>query len=106
MDQKYRDLNQKFMEVQGMYEARPSRPEDTELIKTLQDEILQREADLKKAAEDMKFYKLELINREQSFNNMFGNNPSVGLMNPMQAVTKVGKMPAQQFKEMPVRRKT
>ena len=106
MDQKYRDLNQKFMEVQGMYEGRPSRPEDTELIKKLQDEIMQREADLKKAAEDMKFYKLELINREQSFNNMFGNNPSVGLMNPMQAVTKVGKMPAQQFKEMPVRRKT
>lgn len=107
MDQKYRDLNQKFIEVQGMYEGRPSRPEDTELIKKLQDEILQREADLKKAAEDMKFYKLELINREQSFNNMFGNNPSVGLMNPMQAVGKVAKMPANQFKEMPQnRRKT
>ena len=56
-----------------MYEGRPSRPEDTSLIKQLQDEIMQREADLKKAAEDMKFYKLELINREQSFNNMFGN---------------------------------
>ena len=32
MDQKYRDLNQKFVELQGMYENRPSRPEDTELI--------------------------------------------------------------------------
>ena len=31
----------------------------------------------------MKFYKLELINREHTFNNMFGNNPNVGLMNPM-----------------------
>ena len=31
----------------------------------------------------MKFYKLELINREHSYNNMFGNNPNVGLMNPM-----------------------
>lgn len=55
---------------------------------------MQREADLKKAAEDMKFYKLELINREHSYNNMFGNNPNVGLMNPMQAATKVGKMPS------------
>lgn len=35
MDQKYRDLNQKFTEVQSMYEQRPSRPEDTELIKKL-----------------------------------------------------------------------
>ena len=33
MDQKYRDLNQKFLEQQSMYEQRPSRPEDTELIK-------------------------------------------------------------------------
>ena len=41
---------------------------------------------IKKAAEDMKFYKLELINREHSYNNMFGNNPNVGLMNPMGGV--------------------
>ena len=39
----------------------------------------------------MKFYKLELINREHTFNNMFGNNPNVGLINPMQAATKVGR---------------
>ena len=30
----------------------------------------------------MKFYKLELINREQSYNAMFGAQPSVGLMQP------------------------
>ena len=93
MDQKYRDLNEKFIELQSLYEGRPARPEDTELIAKLQEEIVQKEADLKKAAEDMKFYKLELINREHTFNNMFGNNPSVGLMNPMQAATKVGKLP-------------
>ena len=83
MDQKYRTLNEKFVELQGMYDGRPSRPEDLELIKQVQDEIVQKEAELKKAAEDMKFYKLELINREHSYNNMFGNNPNVGLMNPV-----------------------
>ena len=93
MDQKYRDLSQKFGELQGLYETRPSRPEDKDLIQKLQDEIVAKEADLKKAAEDMKFYKLELINREHTFNNMFGNNPNVGLVNPMQAQTRVGKMP-------------
>ena len=65
-----------------MYDGRPSRPEDTDLIKTLQDEVLAKEAAIKKAAEDMKFYKLELINREQSYNNMFGNNPNVGVIMP------------------------
>ena len=56
-----------------------------ELVKTLQDDVLTREQALKKAAEDMKFYKLELINREQSYNGMFGTNPNVGIMNPMGA---------------------
>jgi hypothetical protein len=44
---------------------------------------------LKKAAEDMKFYKLELINREQSYNQMFGTNPNVGVLNPV-GVAKAG----------------
>jgi hypothetical protein len=43
---------------------------------------VQNEAAIKKAAEDMRFYKLELINREQSYNAMFGANPQVGLIMP------------------------
>ena len=31
----------------------------------------------------MKFYKLELINREESYNQMFGSKPNVGVLNPM-----------------------
>ena len=31
----------------------------------------------------MKFYKLELINREESFNKMFGSNPNIGVLNPL-----------------------
>ena len=68
MDQKYKQLSERFMELQELYEQRPSRPEDLELIKQLQEEIVQKDNALKKAAEDMKFYKLELINREQSYN--------------------------------------
>jgi len=44
---------------------------------------------LKKAAEDMKKYKLELENREFSYNKMFGTNPNVGFVNPIVA----GKTP-------------
>jgi len=43
---------------------------------------------IKKAAEDMRFYKLELINREQSYNAMFGAQPNVGLMNPNERLQK------------------
>lgn len=76
-------LSDKFLELQELYENRPSRPEDLEMIRQLQEEIVQKDNLLKKAAEDMKFYKLELINREDSFNKMFGTNPNVGVLNPL-----------------------
>jgi len=80
MDQKYSHLNARYLELSDLYEARPARPEDLELIQQLQETIVQNEAAIKKAAEDMRFYKLELINREQSYNAMFGANPQVGLI--------------------------
>jgi hypothetical protein len=33
MDQKYKQLSEKFAELQELYESRPSRPEDLEMIK-------------------------------------------------------------------------
>lgn len=35
MDQKYKLLNDKFLELQDLYENRPSRPEDLEMIRQL-----------------------------------------------------------------------
>ena len=31
----------------------------------------------------MKFYKLELVNREESFNKVFSRQPNVGVLNPL-----------------------
>ncbi len=33
MDQKYKQLSERFAELQELYEGRPSRPEDLELIR-------------------------------------------------------------------------
>jgi hypothetical protein len=33
MDQKYRQLSDRFLELQELYENRPSRPEDLEMIR-------------------------------------------------------------------------
>lgn len=35
MDQKYRQLNDRFMEITELYDQRPARPEDLELIQNL-----------------------------------------------------------------------
>lgn len=48
------------------------------MIRDQNEQIEQKDAFIKKQEDDMKFYKLELINREQSYNQMFGNNPTVG----------------------------
>ena len=48
----------------------------------------------------MKFYKLELINREQSYNQMFGTTPNVGVLNPVSAA-KVGATGAKQMTVAP-----
>ncbi len=55
-----------------------------ELIRQLQEQCKEKDAQLKKAAEDMKFYKLELINREQSYNKVFGSKPVIGVFNPLE----------------------
>ena len=39
----------------------------------------------------MKFYKLELVNREENFNKMFGTNPTVGVLNPLAPKPTTGK---------------
>ncbi len=38
---------------------------------------MQKDAFIKKQEDDMKFYKLELINREQNYNQMFGQKGNV-----------------------------
>jgi len=85
LDQKYTHLEEKYEELQELYDKRPSKAEDIDLIKQLQEQYKEKEAQLKKAAEDMKFYKLELINREDNYNKVFGNKPVVGFYNSLTA---------------------
>ena len=48
------------------------------MLRDLNEQIVQKDAFIKKQEDDMKFYKLELINREQSYNQMFGTTPTIG----------------------------
>lgn len=38
---------------------------------------------VKRLMDEMQFYKLELVNREQNYNKVFGVQPTVGIMNPI-----------------------
>ena len=83
-DEKCYEWEQKYAELNEIFENRPSRPEDLELIQQLSADNQIKEEALKKAIDDLKFYKLELVNREDNYNKMFGANPLVGVLNPLQ----------------------
>lgn len=48
MNEKYNQLNDRYIELQELYENRPSRPEDLEMIKDLNEQIVQKDAFIKK----------------------------------------------------------
>ncbi|KEG11004.1 hypothetical protein DQ04_03071100 [Trypanosoma grayi] len=72
-----RELQAALEELRYRYEYRESRPEDVAMINRLMKEGRQKDQTLKKAINDMKMYKLELINREENYNKVFGRRPLV-----------------------------
>ena len=74
----------RYEDLKILFDQRPSRIEDIETIKMLKKEIMVREDEIKKLHEHMKFFKLELINREQNYNKIFNANPHIGVLNPLE----------------------
>jgi len=100
-EEKCFDWEQKYTELNDIFENRPSRPEDLEMIQHLSTDNIQKEEALKKAVEDLKFYKLELVNREENFNKMFGANPNVGVFNPLQKKNQNGPVQTGPLSQQP-----
>lgn len=73
-------LRLKIQDIQNKYDQRESREEDIERIRVVEEENIMMRKELKKLMKDVQFYKLELVNREQNFNKMFGSKPVVGNM--------------------------
>lgn len=82
LEENVSSLQQRIVELQYMYENRPSRPEDVEQIRGLEREVRDREAAFNQLRDEMQYYKLELVNREQNYNKVFGvSGPNIGVVN-------------------------
>lgn len=68
-------LKNALNELQFKYDFRESRSEDVELINRFMQENSELKKKLESAYNDMKFFKLELINREENYNKLFGRRP-------------------------------
>lgn len=91
-----KDAERRFEELDSRYQNRPSRPEDVEKIEILERENEQAMRDVTRMKEELVYFKRELINREENFNQRFatggalgGANPTVGVMN---VLTKKNRM--------------
>lgn len=84
-DKKYTQLEARYQEISQLYDDRPSRSEDLDLLRRLKKACEMKDEQLLKAQEDMKKYKLLLENREESYNKMFGTKPQAGVLNPNKA---------------------
>ena len=76
-------LEDQVQNLTNMYENRPSRPEDIEQIRGLERDVRDRENAFTQLRDEMQFYKLELANREQNYNKVFGASPNIGVLNPV-----------------------
>lgn len=70
-------------EITNQYNNRPSKRDDLVAMENYKREIAENKQEINKAKEQMKFYKLELINREKNYNQIFGANPNIGVLNPL-----------------------
>jgi chromosome segregation ATPase len=74
---KIKQLQRVTADLEYKYANRESREEDVQKINQLLKEAKEKDEALLKAYNDMKFYKLELVNREENYNKTFGRTPTV-----------------------------
>jgi hypothetical protein len=71
-------LHHALSTLQYRFDHREPRAEDVARIRELEEYGVQAEKTKRKAIEEMKYYKLELLNREENYNKTFGRSPMVG----------------------------
>lgn len=58
-----RMMEEEYQELKQLFDDRPSREQDLRMIQKLQNLLQEREDELKKAWQALKYYKLQLVNR-------------------------------------------
>ena len=97
--QRIRLMQEEYDELKQLFDDRPSKEEDMRLIQKLQQLLEQREEELKRAWQELKFFKLELINRENNYNKMFNANPNIGILDPFEAKTVLFELSLENAKQ-------
>jgi|TARA_B110000090_G_scaffold209292_1_gene265423 hypothetical protein len=71
MEQMHDELMANYQELKQRFLNRESKPEDLERIAMLEQLMVSKDEEIKRVKEEMRYFKLELLNREENFNSKF-----------------------------------
>ncbi|KAH8958832.1 hypothetical protein BDL97_06G048100 [Sphagnum fallax] len=77
MEESQAKMQAKCDKLQVRFENREPRPEDLAQIGALKEAIEKKDAAIKRKQVENNQIKLELLNREETYNKLFGNTPKV-----------------------------
>ena len=66
--------------MQMRWQNRESRPEDLARIAQLEREMVEKDELVARTREEMLYFKREMLNREENYNQKFNRQPNVGVM--------------------------
>ncbi|KDR07715.1 hypothetical protein L798_02631 [Zootermopsis nevadensis] len=88
--QKLNYLAKLIQESEQKYKNRESRKEDLDIIAHLKQALEERDREVTCLTEEKRFCQLELMNRESTYNHLFGVQPIIGVLDPLHHHRKKG----------------
>lgn len=77
---KLREAHNAYLNLENRWKSRESRPEDIARISQLEEEMVAKDELVARTKEEMLYFKREMLNREDNYNQKFNRNPVVGVM--------------------------
>ncbi len=74
------DMTAEFRALEKRYHNRESREEDIARIQQLMNEMVEKDELVLRTKEEMMYFKREMLNREENYNQKFGKSPNIGVM--------------------------
>lgn len=89
-EDKLRDAGKAYKILEDRYKNRESRPEDVARISQLEKEMVDKDELVAKTKEEMLYFKREMLNREENYNQKFNRTPNVGVMQVLKGKDHLG----------------
>lgn len=86
-DEQLISKEEQVAEMTRLFKIRPSKKEDLEQINALTQKVKKQQSDIAEMTQHLNFFKLELINREKNYNEIFNANPLIGVLDPISQQT-------------------